>query len=184
MHLDLEKGTRPRLLAILVLTIMAVFVVRLFYLQVIRHDYYVTAANAEQLKQLIIPAQRGEIYAMDGSTPTKLVMNETVYTVFADPKVVDQPQQMIDLIHRVAGGNARDNLDQLLAKKESRYQILATKVSLAQAEMLRQPNLKGLGFQRESQRVYPEGGLAAQTLGFVDTAGKGQYGVEGALNTR
>jgi cell division protein FtsI/penicillin-binding protein 2 len=121
---------------------------------------------------------------MDGSQPVKIVMNETVYTVFADPKVVDNPNGVIDVIHRVAGGNARSNLDQLLAKKESRYQVLATKITLKQAELIRQEKLKGLGFQRENQRVYPEGQLAAQTLGFVNSDGQGQYGIEGALNQR
>lgn len=182
MQLDLKKGSRPRTLAIMTLVIMAVFVVRLFYLQVIRHDYYVAQANAEQLKQLVIPAKRGEIYAMDGGTPVKMVLNETVYTVFADPKVVDEPQKMIDLIHRVAGGNARPDLDKLLAQKESRYQILATKVTRKQAEMMKQENLRGLGFQEETQRVYPEGKLAAQTLGFVNNEGVGQYGIEEAMN--
>ncbi|HEU4715955.1 MAG TPA: penicillin-binding protein 2 [Candidatus Saccharimonadales bacterium] len=161
---------------------MAVFIVRLFYLQVIRHDYYVAQANREQLKQLTIPAKRGEIYAMDSGTPVPLVLNQAVYTVFADPKIVDEPQKMIDTIRRVAGGNARDNLDGLLAKKDSRYQILATKVTRKQAELMKKEHLKGLGFQEESQRVYPEGQLAAQVLGFVNSEGKGQYGLEGALN--
>lgn len=182
MQLDLKKGSRARTLAILTLVIMAVFIVRLFYLQVIRHDYYVAQANREQLKQLTIPAKRGEIYAMDSGTPVPLVLNQAVYTVFADPKIVDEPQKMIDTIRRVAGGNARDNLDGLLAKKDSRYQILATKVTRKQAELMKKEHLKGLGFQEESQRVYPEGQLAAQVLGFVNSEGKGQYGLEGALN--
>jgi cell division protein FtsI (penicillin-binding protein 3) len=184
MQLDLKKGSRPRLLAILTLVIMAVFVGRLFYLQIIQHNYYVTEANKEQLKQLVIPAKRGEIYAMDSGVPVKVVLNETVYTVFADPKVVKNPNDIIDTIHKVAGGNARPNLDKLLAKKESRYQILATKVTRKQAELMKQANLKGVGFQEESQRVYPEGQLAAQTLGFVDAEGKGRYGIEQALNSR
>lgn len=184
MHLELRKGSRPSVLAVMVLLIMAAFVLRLFYLQVIRHDYYVAAANAEQLKQLVIPASRGEIYAMDGVTPVKLVMNETVYTVFADPKIITDSQPVIDAVQRVAGGNARTNLGGLLAKKESRYQILATKISTKQAEMLRAAKLVGVGFQRESQRVYPEGGLAAQSLGFVDSEGFGRYGIEGKLNQR
>ena len=184
MQLDLKKGSRLRILAILLVGIMAVFVVRLFYLQVIRHDYYVGLANKEQLKQLVIPAQRGEIYALDGDTPVKLVMNETVYTVFVDPKIVDEPDKIIDLIHRVAGGNALPDLDKLLARKETRYQVVAKKVSQKQAEMMKKEHLKGLGFQKTSQRVYPEGQLAAQTLGFVDNEGKGKYGVEGALNKR
>lgn len=184
MQLDLKKGSRPRMLAIFILIIMAIFVVRLFYLQVVRHEYYVELANKEQLKQLVIPAKRGEIYAMDGSTPVKLVLNETVYTVFADPKVVEQPQAIVERIREVAGGNARAHLSELLAKKESRYQILATKVTRQQAEMLKAAHLKGLGFQEETRRVYPEGKLAAQTLGFVNAEGKGKYGIEQALDTR
>jgi cell division protein FtsI (penicillin-binding protein 3) len=184
MQLDLKKGSRPKILAIVILAIMAVFVGRLFYLQVIRHDYYVAKANEEQLKQLVIPAKRGEIYALDGNIPTPLVLNETVYTVFADPKIADEPEKIAETIRRVAGGNARSNVDELLAKKESRYQIIATQVTRKQAEMIKQANLSGLGFQEESRRVYPEGQLAAQTLGFVNTEGTGQYGVEAALNDR
>lgn len=184
MQLDLAKGSRPRLLAMMMFLIMAVFVVRLFYLQVIRHEFYVAAAQQEQLRQLVIPAQRGEIYAMDAGNPVKIVMNETVYTVFADPKIIKDPQPIITAVQEVAGGNARANLGNLLAKKESRYQILATKVSLKQAEMLKEKKLSGVGFQRETQRVYPEGSLAAQTLGFVDFEGSGKYGVEGALDDR
>lgn len=182
MYLDLAKKSRQRKLAIAVLVIMAIFIVRLFYLQIIRHDFYVAAARSEQLKQLDIPAQRGEIYAMNGSDPTRIVMNETVYTVFADPVTVKKPAEVADLIRRVAGGNARPNLETMLVNKASRYQILATKVSMKQAEMIKNANLNGLGFQRENQRVYPEGQLAAQTLGFVDNAGHGRYGLEGAMN--
>lgn len=184
MQLDLKKGSRARTLAIVTLVIMAVFVVRLFYLQIIQHDYYVAQANKEQLKQLVIPAKRGEIYAYDSGKPVKVVLNETVYTVFADPKVVEKPKDVVDLIRRVAGGNARPELEQLLDKKDSRYQILATKVTRKQAEMMKEAQLKGLGFQQESQRVYPEGQLAAQTLGFVDSEGKGKYGIEQALDSR
>lgn len=184
MQLDFKKRSRSRILAVLVVAIMAIFVIRLFYLQIIQHDYYVGLANKEQLKQLIIPAERGEIYALDGGSPVKLVLNETVYTAFVDPKVVEQPHQIIDVIHRVAGGNARSNLESLLAKRETRYQVVATKVTRKQAELMKRENLKGLGFQKVSQRVYPEGQLAAQTLGFVDNEGQGRYGIEDALNQR
>jgi cell division protein FtsI/penicillin-binding protein 2 len=49
---------------------------------------------------------------------------------------------------------------------------------------MKKEELKGLGFQETTQRVYPEGQLAAQTLGFVNAEGNGQYGVEDALNSR
>src|SRR5690349_7919040 len=150
MQLDFKKGSRSKVLAILTIGIMAVFVGRLFYLQVVRHDYYVTQANKEQLKQLVIPAKRGEIYVLDSGKPVKIVLNENVYTVFADPKVVEEPQKVIDTVRRVAGGNARTGFEELLNKKDSRYQILATKVSRKQAEMMKEADLKGLGFQQVS----------------------------------
>lgn len=163
---------------------MAVFVVRLFYLQIIQHDYYVGLANKEQLKQLVIPPKRGEIYIMDGSTPVKAVLNETVYTMFVDPVTVKNPSGIIDTLRQVAGGNMRDDPAGLIATKDSRYQILATKLTRTQAELIKAKSYAGIGFQEESQRVYPEGQLAAQVFGFVDYEGKGQYGIEGGLNDR
>lgn len=184
MPRSLISGSRTRLLAVVCVSIMAIFVLRLFYLQVIDHERYVSLANQEQLKRLVIPAARGEIYAMDGATPVKLVLNETVYTVFVDPKVVTKPNEIIETIKSVAGGNARDNLKELIHQKDKRYEVVATKVTRKQAELMKKKHLKGLGFQATSQRVYPEAQLAAQTLGFVNAEGKGQYGVEGYLNDR
>lgn len=163
---------------------MAIFVMRLFYLQIIKHDYYSSIADKEQIKPFVIPAKRGVIYALDGDKPTKLVMNQNVYTVFADPQVVDDISKVEEVVRSVAGGNAKSNLRELMNKKSTRYQILATKLTRAQADNIKQQKLKGIGFQEVSQRVYPEGSLAAQTLGFVDNEGNGKYGVEGELNSR
>src|SRR4029079_79936 len=65
--------------------ISAFFCVRLFYVQVIRHDYYRQAALSAQLKQYEIPAERGVIKAHDGTSVTPIVLNEKLYTLFADP---------------------------------------------------------------------------------------------------
>src|SRR3989344_2392658 len=98
MKLELQKGSRSQLLAILVMGIMLVFVGRLFYLQVIEHDTYVRLAYEEQVKPLAIPAERGEIYALDGDEPVKLVLNEKVYTLIADPKVITDAGKVIDVV--------------------------------------------------------------------------------------
>ncbi len=184
MNLELQKGSRSKILAALMFIIMAVFFVRLFYLQIIKHDYYVSVANSEQIKRLTIPAKRGLIYALDGEKPVALVMNQTVYTVFADPQMVKDDAKIIDTIKQVAGGNARANLQELLDKTDSRYQILATKVSQTQANKIKDAGLRGIGFQKETQRVYPENQLASQVLGFVDHSGVGKYGVEGYLESK
>ncbi len=184
MQLHLIPKSRSRVLALITLSIMAIFVVRLFYLQVIRHDYYVALANQEQLKQLVIPSKRGEIYALDGNTPAKVVLNETVYKMFVDPQVITKPDEVIETTRQVAGGNMRDNPTELIANKALRYQVIATKLTRTQAEKIKDKHYAGVGFQAESQRVYPEGQLAAQVFGFVDAEGNGKYGIEAGLNKR
>ena len=182
MKLDLLKGSRSRILATVILTIVAIFVVRLFYLQVIKHDYYIGLAKQEQESRFVIPASRGEIYAKSGNTPVQLVMNETVYTVFADPGTVNNKTKVVDTLRQVAGGNVRTDFDKLLDKKGSRYEVLANKLTKVQADKVKAVGLHGIGFQAVSQRVYPEKGLGAQILGFVDTTGQGRYGFESFNN--
>lgn len=178
MKLELLKGSRTRILAFLILAIVSIFIVRLFYLQVIKHDYYVGLAKEEQESRFIIPASRGGIFAMNGASTVPLVMNNTVYTVFADPVVVSNKDAVVDTLRKVAGGNLRTGFDELLDLKKTRYQILATGLSRVQADKIKAADLSGIGFQEVSQRVYPEGKLAAQILGFVNNAGNGQYGIE------
>ncbi|MGB4420708.1 MAG: penicillin-binding protein 2 [Candidatus Saccharimonadales bacterium] len=185
MKLELQKRSRSNTLAVILFLVMTIFVVRLFYLQIIRHDYYVERANSEQIKRLTIPAKRGLIYALDGDNePVPLVLNQTIYTVFADPYITTDDKKIVEVIKKIAGGNARSNLDKLLSYKDTRYQILATKITRKQADKIKSENLKGVGFQEESQRVYPEGSLASQTLGFLNYEGKGVYGVEAAMEQR
>jgi cell division protein FtsI/penicillin-binding protein 2 len=181
MKLELLKGSRSRILAAVILVIAAIFVVRLFYLQVIQHEHYKALALEEQQGRFVIPASRGLIYAKSGDTPVPLVMNETVYTVFADPVMIDEKDKVIEVMRRIAGGNVRDEFDKLLDKTETRYQILATKVTRIQAEKIKTEELSGIGFQEVSQRVYPERSLAAQVLGFVNAEGVGNYGIESEL---
>lgn len=177
--------TRSQFLAILLTAAMAVIVVRLFFMQVVQHEHYVTLATDEQVKKLVIPADRGMIYAMDGDTPVPVVMNQQVYTLFADPTVIQKPSEVEHVVREVAGGNlVSDDVAQKLADKSSQYKVLARNVTLRQAEMIKEKKLKGIGFQKVSKRVYPEGELAAQALGFVNNEGQGQYGVEQQLNGR
>ncbi|HSW90674.1 MAG TPA: penicillin-binding transpeptidase domain-containing protein, partial [Candidatus Saccharimonadales bacterium] len=180
MELHFSQGSRAKKIAVVTLAAMAIFIVRLFYIQVVQHEKYVAQADQEQVKQFTLHAKRGEIYTMDGSTPAKLVMNQTVYTVWADPTEVTDKNAVISALNSIAGGNVRDNFAQYLDMSHSRYQVLATKVTMQQAEMLKKKRLAGIGFDGVSQRVYPEGQLASQVLGFVDANGEGKYGFEQA----
>lgn len=174
-------NSRVRILAILCVAVMAIFVLRLFYLQVIEHSKYVALARQEQEKRLIIPAERGEIYLMDDGKPYKVAMNQTVYTMFVDPSIADDIEGIKTAIRETVGGNTvkgyQDRLDD-----DTQYVAVAKQVTRTQAELIKKRGLKGVGFQAESKRVYPENALASQTLGFIDFDGNGQYGVESKFN--
>jgi cell division protein FtsI/penicillin-binding protein 2 len=172
---------RARILYGCLLAISAIFIIRLFYLQVIRHEYYHNAALASQLKQYEIPAERGVISAHDGNTTAALVLNETKYTVFADPTFIkDAAKEALD-IQKIIGGDT-SKLSDLLKTKDTRYVILAKKIDKAAAKKIDKLDFAGVGTRAETYRTYPQGAAAAQILGFVNTEGEGQYGIEQYFN--
>ena len=178
--------SRTGVLAIILLGMMAIFVMRLFYLQIIKHSEYVSLAQASQQRHFVIPAERGKLYMMDGGAPAPVVLNQTVYTVIADPQTVkqEQRQQIIAALQEIAGGEVVSDAAKRLERTTSRYEVLARTITRTQAEKLKAKDFVGILYQKGSIRNYPEGQLAAQVLGFVNAEGKGQYGVEGALNDR
>lgn len=166
--------------------LLGIFALRLFYLQVIQHDHYTAKARDIQVQPLTIQPERGQIYAYDGDDIVPIVLNEKVYTVFADPKLVKNDAIVADKLRAIIGGNLVDDFESLLRDDSTKiqYVVLARDVSYKQAEMIRDEDLAGIGLQKTNRRMYPEGGFAAQTLGYLNGEGKGQYGVEEALDTR
>lgn len=185
MNKYFKRRTRVTALAVLLLMSLGLFTFRLFSIQIISHDDYVTLAYKEQVKKLVIPAKRGAIYALDRGKPSPMVLNTTVYTMFVDPMVIKNPADIKRVLNKYALENIYqpDKIDEKLAYTSSRYQVLATDLTRQQAEQIKAEKLFGVGFQAVSKRVYPEGVLAAQVLGFVNAEG-GQYGVEGGLHNR
>lgn len=172
---------RARFILGVLLFVCAVFIIRAFYLQVIRHDFYSKAALNYQMKEYQIPAERGTISAKNGSTTTPLVLNEIKYTLFADPVYVKDPEKQATEIEKITGVSA-SKATELLKTPDTRYVVLAKKLSREQHEAISKLEIKGVGTREESYRTYPQGGLVAQPLGFVNDDNEGQYGVEEFLN--
>lgn len=172
---------RARFILGVLLFVCAVFIIRAFYLQVIRHDFYSKAALNYQMKEYQIPAERGTISAKNGSTTTPLVLNEIKYTLFADPVYVKDPEKQATEIEKITGVSASKTTE-LLKTPDTRYVVLAKKLSREQHEAISKLEIKGVGTREESYRTYPQGGLVAQPLGFVNDDNEGQYGVEEFLN--
>jgi cell division protein FtsI/penicillin-binding protein 2 len=176
----LQAVRRIKLWHFLLMVVFAVFVVRAFYVQVIRYEHYRASALSDQLKQYEIPAPRGTIYAYDGDKQVPIVLNQKLYTVYADPTYIKDPAKVAGSLAGVMGGKAAD-YEEKMRDKSLRYVILAKKVTKEQKEKLLSFKYPGLGAQEQAYRTYPQGSLAAQLLGFVSEDGKGKYGVEQAL---
>lgn len=177
---------RTDILAMALLGFMAIFVIRLFWLQVINYGEYVSIAKQSQQRSFVLSANRGEIYMMDQNSPVPVVLNQSVFTVIADPEIV-QEEDIDDIVKALqdeAGGEIVGDIRTKLNKEKSQYEVLARNISRTQAEKLKKHDFSGVGFRQGTIRNYPEGSLGAQVLGFVNTENKGQYGVEQQLNER
>lgn len=172
---------RARLWYVIIMIIFGVFLVRLFYLQIIRHDYYKQSAAVGHLKEYEITAARGVIKAHSGGGVVPIALNQMLYTVYADPTLVKEHGKVAETLGAVLKGNIADYEDKLRAK-DTRYVVIARKITAAQKEEILKKKYPGVGAQEQPYRTYPNGSLAAQVLGFVNNESKGVYGVEQALN--
>jgi cell division protein FtsI/penicillin-binding protein 2 len=163
------------------LVVFGIFALRVFYLQVIRYDYYKHAALNDQLKQYTIPAERGIISAHLGDGTAPIVLNQKLYTLYADPSVVKHADTAAAKLQPIVGGNV-DDIAKQLARKDTRYVVLKRKLTPDQSKKVLGYRLPGVGTQEQDYRTYPQGPLAAQVLGFVNNDDQGVYGVEQALN--
>src|SRR5260370_877763 len=89
---------RVQVLYGLFLALVALFGLRLFYVQIIHYEYYKNAALSDQLKQYEIPAARGIIKAHDGNGVIPIVLNQELYTLYADPVYVKHADETADKI--------------------------------------------------------------------------------------
>jgi cell division protein FtsI/penicillin-binding protein 2 len=167
---------------------------RLFVWQVIKGQGLSELARLQYQGGKEITARRGEIYSSDG---TWLAATSTVWLLFADPKKmtneinIDRISE--DLAKILLTGDIKEEKKELLAetlrikslltKKESAWVPIKHKISKNQKDAIESLKIKGLGFEEEQTREYPESSIAAQLLGFVgkddNGADKGYFGLEG-----
>lgn len=182
-----QMRKRTDLIRVLLALCFILIVARMYDLQIISHQKYVDLAMSQQTMQNTIFAKRGEIYMMDGDNTTPVVMNEKVYTISVDPfllrseggKELKEDEAKID---QLVQGYAINTWDKVFANEASRYAVIAKNVPYERAKQIKEAKITGVYAQGSTKRVYPEGDLAAQVLGFVNADGKGQYGIEGSLN--
>lgn len=178
-----NKMMRKRMVwAICIITILCFGIVSavLFTEQVIKYDFYALKAEAQQMSDTTVNANRGTIYDCDMKI---LAQSATVYNVIVSPG--DTPDDKKEIL---ASGLSeildidKSVIDGKLARKNSYYEVIKKKVEKSVADELRtfvsEKGITTLYLYEDSKRYYTYGNFASHILGFTGSDNQGLEGIE------
>ena len=172
---------RARLVALLLCGIcFAGLIARLYWLQLAAGCTSPRRALGQQLRDTVVPADRGRIYSADG---VLLAANSSCWTLRASPR--EMPADKLEL---AAHGLAQIlELDEaaLLEKFRDRASndcLLRYRVERSMADAVRdfceENSITGIRINQDSKRWYPQGEFLASVLGFTNVDNAGVSGLE------
>lgn len=170
---------------ILILIVAFVFIgtllwARLFFLSVVRHDYYLARASNKLVDSGI--AGRGSIFLTDkDSLPYAVALNREFPLVYAVPKSIKNPQAAAKKLASILELDESFLIDKL-SRSGDPYEVLKRKVSDETAALVQGLSEDGISVEEETLRYYPAAGLLDHLIGFLgfnkNGAIAGQYGLE------
>ena len=177
-------------LFLLILVAFAGLSVNLFRLVQENETSYQKQVLSQQISDSkTIPYRRGDIVDAKG---TILATSEKVYNLQIDAYIMQEREAYLEPTLKALSENfpqldITEIRSYVKAHPESRYYIALRQLSFdeisgfktAQGE---NSNIQGVYFEEEYKRVYPNGSLAADVIGFARSDNEGQYGLEEYYN--
>jgi len=186
-----ESTRRFRWFNRIILLVIAAFVFQLITFQVVQAQHYKDEANNSLDKTVSVPAVRGNIVDSLGNV---LASEVTSWDVNIDPvnvgpvvlKISGQEvsftkeqiaQKLADMLHTPVAG--------VLAKMTGtgRYANIKKKVGASTYIALHDLNIPWLYFDPQQSRIYSQGAVAGNLLGFVGSDGTPLAGIERTMNS-
>lgn len=146
----------------------------------------------QQYDSRVIPYKRGDIVDCKG---TRLATSERVYNVILDVYVMRSEEgkyvePTLDVLEECFGISKEQVRELIEERPDSRYEILAKKVSYEKAQEFEAideddtnyPDVRGIWLEEDYQRSYPYGRMASDVIGFVVGGNEGAIGIESAYN--
>jgi cell division protein FtsI (penicillin-binding protein 3) len=172
-----ERASRYRSRALVLtgclLLFLGAIVLRLGYLQILRHDELARLAERQYSKTIPLRPERGLILDRNGYA---LAVSAPVESVYALPGRISDRAAVAAVLAPYLGERPRD-LEQRLASDRP-FVWVKVKIPPATAEAVRAQRLPGIGTVPEALRFYPNRELAAHVLGFVGRDDRGLEGIE------
>src|SRR6266550_3262449 len=171
---DTSQNLRSRLWMVqsFIILLLALLGVRLYYLQLVRGQYYAEIAQNQRIRLLPIPAPRGDILANDGKTA--LANSSPIYNVILyredlrDRKLSSLANPLAealgidpDILHdRFEQIGSQPAFESILVKQDA----TPGDIAWVEAHELEFPELR---VEQQPQRRYPANGMLAHVLGYV-----------------
>jgi cell division protein FtsI (penicillin-binding protein 3) len=175
--------TRCALVCICFVLLFSGFSFRLVYLQLVKHDEYAGLAAEKHVYKQPIYAERGVITDANGEI---LAHNIPVEIVVADTSHLTKEKvaEAVALLSQELKLD-RDELSEKLGS-DRHYIVLKRDVPTSAADALRaklrEQNLRGIYFEHDAARLYPNGSMLCHVIGFTDFDHKGIQGVEASMD--
>jgi penicillin-binding protein 2 len=164
-------GLRIIIIQVVAFALLGVLGVRLYYLQVVRGEYYSDRAESQRVRLIPIPAPRGAIFDRNGKL---LVDSRPTYNVVLS----NEPLKSINVNDRVEDYSRGLDLDRQfvverlnLIKKQNDFETMVLKenvtmqdIAWVESHLLEFPELR---VELQPQRFYPLGTTLAHVLGYV-----------------
>jgi len=170
---------------------VALIITKLFWLQIMRHPEFVEKAQKQQQHTFEVAARRGVLYDRNLRELAMTVMADSIYAV---PSEIQDKKAAVhalaQIVHR--GADSNSPVDTWTSEEQIAQRVdasrgfawIARRVSPEASAQVKALNIKGIYFQKEFQRFYPDNEMAAQMLGYVGVDDKGLGGIEKKFEPR
>jgi cell division protein FtsI (penicillin-binding protein 3) len=147
---------------------------RAAYLQFLPHEKLKQLQERQFQTIITLPSRRGNIIDTYGRD---LAMASPAYSVYADPKIIENRKSTSKLLASYLPENATQ-ISLKLKDKSKRFVWLSRLVNSDIINRIKEHKIKGIGFVEEWKRIYPNDYMLSTTLGFVGKEGQGLEGIE------
>lgn len=179
-YVSVNSQKRVLIMMIACISVAALLLVRLLYIQIIKNDYYSQKAYAQQTRSKSVEPKRGTIYDTTGERVLAQSISTNIVTAVPNSVSKDNKEEIATNVAQILGKDK----DEILKKLQQNVSsvTLATKVdqeiSQKLLEYLDENDISGISVDEDMSRVYPYGTLLSHVLGFVGTDNQGLAGVE------
>ena len=186
----MDSGQHRRVMLIAVFLGILAFlpmIARLYSLMVDQYEYYSGLALRNQTRSTAVTADRGTIYDRNLNI---LAYSENRENVYLDPHELKQSKANLSEIGELLGSVLEKDPSWITEQAKDlrrRYKQVGSRIPEQTASQIRayiqEHDISGIHLEPTSVRVYPQGTLAAQVIGFTNASNDGTEGIEASYNS-